>query len=377
MSTKPQLVTATLKRRRVQADGQENIDPCHEDSSERTGLNGLLHMDNDWHDIIYSSYTLHDNKTPNDVMWIDPNADAQLQHALKSLPAKAQLDALIEAFFSNVNHHYNIIHPPTFIRQYLAWSRKKPQGCSRDLQLTTLIFMMCACVTQHLEENSQIILDNHLTHPRKGLSKSYHDAGQKLSELIPTGSYHLTNLQWKVLSTCWYKGEAKFTEAWHTIGLAVQEAYELGLHKSRSSRTAPDIEAQIGRRVWRVLYCWNWQLSSILGRPFMMNDIDSEPEEASSDLKNSPPTPTLHTKLQYQLISSLAKRWQTPQNIDSPTEIHVHKKIVEDHISSLPSVFAIHNPDTSNDHKWPWVPVYYIPQQTCLYQQLNNCEQKQ
>ncbi|EXK49843.1 hypothetical protein FOMG_02323 [Fusarium oxysporum f. sp. melonis 26406] len=273
-------------------------------------------------------------------------------------------DALIEAFFSNVNLHYNFIHPPAFIRQYVNWSCRTQQRCLQDLQLTTLIFMMCACVTQHLDLDSQTTLGIHLAQPPKDVSKAYHDAGTRLAEAIPAGSYHLINLQWKVLSICWFKGEAKFTEAWHTIGLAVQEAYELGLHKSRHKATH-DIEVQIGRRAWRVLYCWNWQLSSILGRPFIMNDIDSEPE--LPDLKGSAPTPTLHIKLQYQLISSLAKRWQTPQNINSPSKVRDYKKMVEHHVSSFPAVFALSDPDTSKDAEWPWVVTHRYYVQTMVY----------
>ncbi|KAL5615745.1 hypothetical protein FOBRF1_004493 [Fusarium oxysporum] len=310
------------------------------------------------------SYSLHHNKDHHDLAILDASADSQLRNALRLLPAKPQLDALIEAFFSNVNHHYNFIHPPAFIRQYVNWSCRTQQRCLQDLQITTLIFMMCACVTQHLDLDSQTTLGIHLAQPPKDVSKAYHDAGTRLAEAIPAGSYHLINLQWKVLSICWFKGEAKFTEAWHTIGLAVQEAYELGLHKSRHKATQ-DIEVQIGRRAWRVLYCWNWQLSSILGRPFIMNDIDSEPE--LPDLKGSAPTPTLHTKLQYQLISSLAKRWQTPQNINSPSKVRDYKKMVEHHVSSFPAVFALSDPDTSKDIEWPWVVTHRYYVQTMAY----------
>ncbi|VZH95416.1 unnamed protein product [Fusarium fujikuroi] len=346
MYTKPLTKTQTLKRSRVQAEDQ---DSNYDASSENTRLTHLLHADDGCLDDGFS-YSLHNNKDHHNLAILDASADSQLRNALRFLPAKPQLDALIEAFFSNVNHHYNFIHPPAFIRQYVNWSCRTQQPCLQDLQLTTLIFMMCACVTQHLDLDAQATLGIPLTQPSKDVSKAFHDAGTRLAEAIPAGSYHLINLQWKVLSICWFKGEAKFTEAWHTIGLAVQEAYELGLHKSRHKATQ-DIEVQIGRRAWRVLYCWNWQLSSILGRPFIMNDIDSEPEQP--DLEGSAPTPTLHTKLQYQLISSLAKRWQTPQNINSPSKVRDYN--------------ALNNPDTSKDAEWPWVVTHRYYVQTMAY----------
>ncbi|KAF5977038.1 hypothetical protein FBULB1_6708 [Fusarium bulbicola] len=360
MSTKPLTKTPTLKRSRAQAEDQDS----NHDPPENTSLSHLLQANQGFLDDGYF-YSIHNNKDHHHQAILDASADSQLRNALRFLPAKPQLDALIEAFFSNVNHHYNFIHPPAFIRQYVNWSCRSQQPCLQDLQLTTLIFMMCACVTQHLDIDAQTKLGIHLTQSPKDVSKAYHDAGTRLAEAIPAGSYHLVNLQWKVLSICWFKGEAKFTEAWHTIGLTVQEAYELGLHKSRHE-ARQDIEVQIGRRAWRVLYCWNWQLSSILGRPFIMNDIDSEPEQP--DLKASAaPTPTLHTKLQYQLISSLARRWQTPQNINSATKVREYKAMVEHHVSSFPAVFSPSNPDTSKDTEWPWVVTHRYYVQTMAY----------
>lgn len=193
--------------------------------------------------------------------------------------------------------------------------------------------MMCACVAPQ--------------------SPDYHAAAQRVAVSTPAGSYSLTSLQWKILSICWLQGEARFVEAWHTIGLAIQEAYELGFHEAKTN-------SRTGRQIWRVLHCWNWKLSLILGRPMIMNDIDSETD--TDDLSTAPPSPTLSTRLQYHLVSSLSKRWHTPHRVDSPAEIRAHTKMVEEYISSLPPVFSLDNTDTSNDQKWPWLVShrYYI-----------------
>ncbi|KAF5024511.1 hypothetical protein F66182_3451 [Fusarium sp. NRRL 66182] len=365
MTARP-FATTTLKRLRVEEDAQ-NSDAVHPTtSSETTDLHSLEYTNQDWEQCSFA-YSLHDIKTPNDLTWIDPNTNPQLQHALDVLPPEQQLDALVEAFFSNVNHHYNIIHAPSFIRQYLIWSMRRTQGYHQDLQLTILILMICACATQHLDLDSQTTMESHLAHPCESLSKNYHDAGQSLAAVMPANCFHLNNLQWKVLSVCWLKGEAKFTEAWHTIGSAVQEAYELGLHRPLSSGAASDAENRIGRRAWRVLYCWNWQFSSIFSRPMIINDIGPEPERSSFDLKASPPTPTLHTELEYQLISSLAKRWHSPKNINSATNIRLYKTMIEGWMSSLPSVYDINHPDTAKDHTWPWIVTHRCYIQTMAY----------
>ncbi|RGP69190.1 hypothetical protein FLONG3_7826 [Fusarium longipes] len=315
-------------------------------------------------------YSLHHLDTTRDVALNDCIANSQYQQILDVLPSKPILDALIESFFSDISHHYSIINTPHFIQQYVRWSTNTEQEQYQDAELTILILMICACVTQQLPRDGAIQAGN-------SSSLEYHSAGQRLAMTLPAGSHSLTNLQWKLLSISWFQGEARFIEAWHTIGLAIQEAYELGYHEVQTRTAISRTEAQIGRQIWRVLHCWNWQLSLTLGRPMIMNDIDSEPD-MEVDPKMTSPSPTLSTKLQYQLISSLAKRWHTPHRIDSPSEIHAHTELIEGYMRSVPTVYNINETDTSKDHTWPWLIShrYYIqamtyfmilqPYKTCL-----------
>ncbi|GKU07460.1 unnamed protein product [Fusarium langsethiae] len=301
-----------------------------------------------------SPYSLHHLETTSDVPLNDCVAGSQSQHILDVLPSKPTLDVLIESFFSDINHHYSIINPSFFIQQYVDWSTKTGQEQYQDAQLVTLILMICASVTQQLPQGDATQLS-------ESSSVDYHSAGQRLAMTTPAGSYSLTNLQWKVLSICWFQGEARFVEAWHTIGLAIQEAYELGYHEARPCTADSRTEAQIERQIWRVLHCWNWQLSLTLGRPMIMNDIDSDPD-VEVDPITVPPSPTLSTTLQYQLVCSLSKHWHTPHRIDSPAEIRAHSQMVEKYIQSLPPVYRTDNTDTRHDQKWPWLIThrYYI-----------------
>ncbi|KAL6923997.1 hypothetical protein FSST1_001271 [Fusarium sambucinum] len=301
-----------------------------------------------------SPYSPHHLETPSDVPLNDCIPSLQSQHILQVLPSEPTLDALIESFFSDINHHYSIINPSLFIQQYVDWSTKTKQEQYQDAHLTALILMICACVTQQLPQGDATQLS-------ESSSTDYHSAGQRLAMTTSAGLYSLTNLQWKVLSICWFQGEARFIEAWHTIGLAIQEAYELGFHEARPCTTESRSEAQIGRQIWRTLHCWNWQLSLTLGRPMIMNDIDSEPD-LEVNLATVPPSPTLSTRLQYELVSSLSKRWHAPHRIDSPTEIRAHSQMVQTFLQSLPPVYRIDNTDTTNDQKWPWLIThrYYV-----------------
>lgn len=98
----------------------------------------------------------------------------------------------------------------------------------------------------------------------------------------------------------------------------------------------------------------------------IMNDIDSDPD-VEVNLTTMPPSSTLATKLQYQLVCSLSKRWHTPHRIDSPSEIRAHGQMVEKYMQSLPPVYRINNTDTTNDQKWPWLVTHRYYVQAMMY----------
>lgn len=60
------------------------------------------------------------------------------------------------------------------------------------------------------------------------LSERFHQLGRTLAQSVPARRYHLLNIQRLLHSIYWYKAEARFVEAWHDIGAAIQEAQELG-----------------------------------------------------------------------------------------------------------------------------------------------------
>lgn len=101
------------------------------------------------------------------------------------------------------------------------------------------------------------MLETELGENIRELSKRYHNAARSLSSLIPAGQGGLHQVQQLLLTAWWLKGDARFIDSWHLLASSVHEAQELGLHDERVRRSGNELEDELGRRVWCVLYVWD------------------------------------------------------------------------------------------------------------------------
>lgn len=138
------------------------------------------------------------------------------------------LDVLIQMFLSDVNYHYYIIYPPSFLQEYHIWWDKRTSNKAISLQYTALLAMLCACTVQHIEPPTQQVLETEVGQASDPYSEDLHTAVRELCSVIPTGHYHMLNVQRLLHSCYWYKAEARFVEAWHVLNQAIIEAKELG-----------------------------------------------------------------------------------------------------------------------------------------------------
>ncbi|KAH7216706.1 fungal-specific transcription factor domain-containing protein [Fusarium oxysporum] len=345
------------KRSRNREDDVEPDDSEPDEDDDDVGLGAMGYAAGP----LFESLTIdakRDKKPLGELTWVHPSTCPQLKHAIDVLPGRPQMDALVQSFFNNMNYHYYIIYPPTFLQEYQQWWERRNRNQSLSLQWTILLVMVCACATQHLDVEIKPIVEVELSEPAEKLTVEYHKAATELGRVIPVGHCHLLNIQWMLHSIYWYKSEAKFVEAWHVIGAAVREAHELGLHRTAIAEGLSEFEREMRRRVWCILDCWDWQFASGLGRPTIIDHSDINVEPPSLTLEDFSPSPLLHMKLQSELVTQLAQRWGAPKNITSASDIQEYKSMLEDWIRRFPAVYDVDNPDTSKDYKFPWI-VYH------------------
>jgi hypothetical protein len=139
----------------------------------------------------------------------------------------ATSDTLVQNFLNNVNYHYYIIYPPSFLEQYQQWWTARAENRPLSVQWTCLLLTVCACASQYTDVELQEKLESGLGDTIKRITERFHEAARELGSAVPLGYSHLTNIQQLLHSCYWFKSEARFAECWHVLNSAVREAQEL------------------------------------------------------------------------------------------------------------------------------------------------------
>ncbi|KAL7795460.1 hypothetical protein V8C43DRAFT_321310 [Trichoderma afarasin] len=173
---------------------------------------------------------------------------------------------------------------------------------------------------------------------------------------IPTGHYHKNNVLWLLHSTYWYKAEAMFVETCHIFYTAVREAQELGFDTERDANDVPNFELEIRRRAWCVIDSWDWQIASGLSRDTMVDHSMCNAKRPSLTLEpDGEFSPLMHMNMQSDLIHKLAGRFPCPAQIKTRSDVMEYKGMIDEWMQNFPPIFALTNPDTSNDKKQAWI----------------------
>ena len=139
----------------------------------------------------------------------------------------------MQNFLNNVNYHYYIIYPPSFLEQYQLWWTARAENRPLSVQWTCLLLMVCACASQYTDVDLQRKLEVDLGDTIQQITEGYHEAARDLSSTIPIGTSHLYNVQQLLHSCYWFKSEARFVECWHVLNSAIREAQELCAYHPR------------------------------------------------------------------------------------------------------------------------------------------------
>lgn len=137
------------------------------------------------------------------------------------------MDLLVATFKDNVNFHYYIIYPPSFLEQYRAWWVKRATKEPLDLSWTCLLLIVCACATQYLDAETQEQLESDLGETAQALTNRFQAAAQELGNVVPSRDRNFQYVQYLIHTCYWFKSEARFVECWHSLNSAVREAQEL------------------------------------------------------------------------------------------------------------------------------------------------------
>ncbi|PTB34908.1 hypothetical protein M441DRAFT_85011 [Trichoderma asperellum CBS 433.97] len=263
--------------------------------------------------------------------------------ASRAVSPRPYTDMLLKNFFDNVNHHYGILHQPSFMAVYVDWwsERRDAQSLRRPsaVALTCLILRICANSTQFLSPHASSQLEIDLGDSTQNLSKTYHDAAQIISSFLSPGTGGLLIAQQLFLAATWHKGQADFVKSWHELGAAVRQSQEIGIHRDVFSDEMNEFDLEIRRRLWCALYTWD----SFNRPPIIQSEAPVPLPNPGLDQSGADPNAPSYIVAKI-LECQLARQLGEGDRVDRS---NLQSKIacVEKWMLSLPPVFSIVNPD--------------------------------
>ncbi|KAK4502628.1 hypothetical protein PRZ48_006054 [Zasmidium cellare] len=317
------------------------------------------------------------------------HTSGQYAHIIRELPSPRHMDILVQSFFQNVAWHYDIVDEATFTNQLFHWRCLTHQQlqCAPDSLPTNLrsfpalLFQVLAQALLFQPRDHDETLDELKYAANMELSDraaDYSDAGHRLVSSFVKSEITLTTVQAELMRACFEKTTGAVTEAWHTLGTAIRDAQELGLHRLKPEPTLylrnESPERDQGCKLWMMLHFWDAHMAIVLGRPTSTRmDPKTVPLPALCD-SNRPPQPrdvilcgyhTAHKFLQdihdlesmddcslvvqeihEDLLNNIATlpRWASPQRLRQG-EPHWLSMALEVMFSEIHFVlFALHRP---------------------------------
>ncbi|KAK3394508.1 hypothetical protein B0H63DRAFT_517631 [Podospora didyma] len=270
-------------------------------------------------------------------------------------------DCLVDNWLGGANYHYYALYPAEFRTQYDGWWATPHNRVTPEL--TSLILRVCACSALYIiDDNVKDRLETELKADALTLARRMHTEAEKLSASIPPGKGGLVQVQQLFLTAFYFKSAEKWTEAWHSLGAAIREANEIGLHQDTLSEGMSEFDREMRRRLWGILYMWDFALGSMLSRPLLVNHADCTFEMPTLALETDPgqpyqPSPFRHMNLHCRMCLDLAAELANRSNNDEDgTQLASRlRDVVVKWFRSLPAEYALRNADTHWDDEHHWV----------------------
>ena len=186
------------------------------------------------------------------------------------------LDILVQNFLNKFNYQYFVIYPARFSERYSEYWTDRLAGRQPSAGLTCLLLRVCSWSVQFIDPKSRHTLEHELGAPAQALTERFHRFASTLSARLKPGESGVEQVQQLFLTSSWQKYEGDCQRSWHDLSAAIREAQELGMsytcflaparltsvvlgmHRAEPPEPLTEFELEIRRRVWCVLYIWDW-----------------------------------------------------------------------------------------------------------------------
>lgn len=217
---------------------------------------------------------------------------------LSCLPAREHMDSLLAQYFSSYHTIYPIIDPKQFRGQYQSFMSNYD-----DPAMLALLFSMLALAT--VNQNPENTTSD-------GFAR-YALQALQVSEFVT--NFNITTLTTMINMIFYYMRErSQLTFAWIVLGLALQIARALGLHRDPTTFGITGQECQTRRHIWTALLVQDAMAAARYGRTTVI-DIDEwdtkppmSPQDPDAQLFQS--IPALFSYAKQQVSINVAKAFK-------------------------------------------------------------------
>ncbi|KAH6639385.1 hypothetical protein C7974DRAFT_130367 [Boeremia exigua] len=315
-----------------------------------------------------------DTTSPRKEAPSEGSAAGIVEHILHAVPPRSITDAFINHFLNVVNYRYCAIYAPVFTDCYVKWWADRAGGRQLSPEFTCLLLRVCAYSVQYLTPSLRKMIEFELACNLQQLTERFSNAAEQLSQSFTASSTCIERVQEQFLKGAWLKSESKIVESWHALGCTIREAQELGIDRDAHIEGLSEFEIEIRRRIWALLYIWDWQMGAWLGRPnlidqknlnFKLPNLRLDQSTSNRDLLS----PFAHMALQANLGRRVNTLMGDARSVDalSANEIINIEHELDEFINELPAVFRIRGPDTSFDVEHPYFVLQRHQLHTVLY----------
>ncbi|KAH7094460.1 hypothetical protein FB567DRAFT_4171 [Paraphoma chrysanthemicola] len=284
-----------------------------------------------------------------------------VEKILHAIPPRSITDAFVNHFLGVVNYRYSAIYGPTLTDQYVQWWADRAAGKRLSPEFTCLLLRICAYSVQYLTPALRKMIEFELACDSQALTDRFAAAAEQLSQSFEASNTTIERVQEQFLKGAWLKSESKIVESWHALGCTIREAQELGIDKDAGIEGLSEFDIEIRRRIWTLLYIWDWQMSAWLGRPNLIDQKNLTFKFPNLRLDQSSTEPNLlspfaHMALQANLgrrVATVLGDAQSTEGLSAKQVLSVEKEI-EKFVEELPPIFKVKNPDRSLDEQHPY-----------------------
>lgn len=181
-------------------------------------------------------------------MFVSESAYNKYEALVRQLPCDLCVRTIAGVFFYDFNWQYTLLDHNYFNYQSCRFYTATPE--SKDLDITafpSVIFQVLALGLQFMPEPYTCQSGKEC----RNSQSTYSHVSAEIQPLFKTRTMNLSFVLARFLRVSWLKNQGLVIEAWNTLGQAIKDAEEMGLHHDWNMSDVTDAESECGK-LWAV-----------------------------------------------------------------------------------------------------------------------------